>query len=235
MSRPVKLLAGIALLLYIPAFWLLNPRGVGTYVVGAFLPPIPVLPIPYHTPSAVTDSPLSARNPIETIREATRWESERSVIRAALQAHCGLTTPIEKVHHETYAFVTRRANRYEHYDPNQAQTRAWLEEDWGRVDDALWQDFVIQNIDSHPMPEDVIRNAQLVSNWSFTLEEYMTFPSRKCGIITFSRTGFNSNGTKAVIYVDEYCHGRCGIGYLYLLEKQNGIWVMMKEQMLWIS
>jgi hypothetical protein len=235
MPRPVKVLAGIALLLYLPVFWLFNPRGVGTYVVGAFLPPINVLPFFHHSPPTLTQSLLSPTNPLEMIQEAARWETERSVIRAAMQAHCGLTTPIGRIRDETYAYVTRRNNRNEHYDPNLYQTRAWLEEDWGTLDNTLWQDFVIHNVDSYPLPDDVIQNARLVSDWRITLETYMTFPSRKCGILTLSRAGFNRNGTQALILVDEDCRGRCGIGVLYLLEKRNGIWVMVKEQMNWIS
>jgi hypothetical protein len=46
------------------------------------------------------------------------------------------------------------------------------------------------------------------------------------GIMTFSRVGFNSNKTQALVYRANHCGGLCGGGNYYLLRKKNGVWVI---------
>jgi hypothetical protein len=55
------------------------------------------------------------------------------------------------------------------------------------------------------------------------------------GYIIFSRVGFNNTLDQAVIYVGNVGGPLMGAGYYYLMEKQNGRWVMKEQAMAWIS
>ena len=55
------------------------------------------------------------------------------------------------------------------------------------------------------------------------------------GYITFSRVGFNSDGTKAVIYREVSCGGLCGYGGYILLSKDNGAWKEINSCGCWES
>jgi hypothetical protein len=51
----------------------------------------------------------------------------------------------------------------------------------------------------------------------------------------FSRVGFNSEHSKAIIYIAQICGGLCGNGYFLFLEKVDGIWKVIKKIHLWVS
>ena len=55
------------------------------------------------------------------------------------------------------------------------------------------------------------------------------------GYIIFSRVGFNNTLDQAVIYVGNVGGPLMGAGYYYLMEKQNGRWIMKQQIMAWIS
>ena len=55
------------------------------------------------------------------------------------------------------------------------------------------------------------------------------------GYIIFSRVGFNNTLDQAVIYVGNVGGPLMGAGYYYLMEKQNGQWIMKEQVMAWIS
>ncbi len=55
------------------------------------------------------------------------------------------------------------------------------------------------------------------------------------GLLSLSRVGYNSTRTRAFVYVAEACGPRCGNGYTYVLEKQNGAWKIRDEKQLWIA
>jgi hypothetical protein len=55
------------------------------------------------------------------------------------------------------------------------------------------------------------------------------------GYIIFSRAGFNNTLDQAVIYVGNVAGPLMGAGYYYLMEKQNGQWLMKQQVMAWIS
>jgi len=55
------------------------------------------------------------------------------------------------------------------------------------------------------------------------------------GYIIFSRVGFNNTLDQAVIYVGNMGGPLMGAGYYYLMEKQNGQWIMKQQVMAWIS
>jgi len=63
---------------------------------------------------------------------------------------------------------------------------------------------------------------------------YKKYPASS-GYITFSRVGFNSDGTKAVIYRETVCGSLCGYGGYILLSKDNGAWKEIDGCGCWMS
>ncbi|MBI5298204.1 MAG: hypothetical protein HY869_22225 [Chloroflexi bacterium] len=55
------------------------------------------------------------------------------------------------------------------------------------------------------------------------------------GYKVFSRVGFNRTLDQALIYVGQMVGPLMGAGYYYLLEKENGEWIMKEQIMVWIS
>lgn len=69
-------------------------------------------------------------------------------------------------------------------------------------------------------------------NWHEILQE--RYPGVQ-GYYIFSRVGFNNSLNQAVVYVGRVAGPLMGSGSYYLLEKQNGVWVIKEETMVWIS
>jgi hypothetical protein len=69
-------------------------------------------------------------------------------------------------------------------------------------------------------------------NWGDLLAE--KYPGTH-GYTVFSRVGFNKSLTQAVVYVGNVGGPMMGSGSYFLLEKQNGEWLLMDEVMAWIS
>ena len=63
---------------------------------------------------------------------------------------------------------------------------------------------------------------------------YKKYPASS-GYITFSQVGFDSDGTKAVIYRETVCGSLCGYGGYVLLSKDNGAWKEIADYGCWIS
>ena len=55
------------------------------------------------------------------------------------------------------------------------------------------------------------------------------------GLLTFSRVGFNSQKTQALVYFGNQKGSVDGAGYVVLLAYENDTWVVKKGLMLWIS
>jgi hypothetical protein len=55
------------------------------------------------------------------------------------------------------------------------------------------------------------------------------------GIITFSAVGFDRDGSRAVVNVSYLCASHCGNGSFYILEKNNGEWLISQEIGTWMS
>ena len=55
------------------------------------------------------------------------------------------------------------------------------------------------------------------------------------GYTVFSRVGFNNTLDQAVLYVGSVAGPLMGAGYYYLLEKENGVWIVKEQIMVWIS
>lgn len=69
-------------------------------------------------------------------------------------------------------------------------------------------------------------------NWGKLLEE--EYPGAH-GYTIFSRVGFNNNLDQALIYVGSVGGPLMGSGTYFLMEKQNGEWIMKEQIMSWIS
>lgn len=70
------------------------------------------------------------------------------------------------------------------------------------------------------------------SNWGEVLNE--KYPNSH-GYLIFSRVGFNNMLDQALIYVGQMRGPLNGNGDYYLMEKQNGQWVIKDQIMVWIS
>lgn len=55
------------------------------------------------------------------------------------------------------------------------------------------------------------------------------------GVHSFSRVGFNTTKTKAVVYSEIACGPLCGGGSYYILHKEEGSWKTDKELQCWVS
>lgn len=63
---------------------------------------------------------------------------------------------------------------------------------------------------------------------------YKHYP-KSSGIWNLSPVGYSDDGREALVYVAHGCGGLCGTGHLFLLAKQDGVWVVKNRTMLWIS
>jgi hypothetical protein len=82
------------------------------------------------------------------------------------------------------------------------------------------------------LSEEELKEISSQGNWHEILQEQ--YPDSN-GYLIFSRVGFNRTLDQAVIYVGEVAGPLMGAGYYYLLEKQNGEWMIKEETMVWIS
>ena len=58
---------------------------------------------------------------------------------------------------------------------------------------------------------------------------------KAAGYLQFSAVGYNTPRTEALVFLGHYCGSLCGTGHLFLLEKENGQWVVKNRLMQWIS
>lgn len=70
------------------------------------------------------------------------------------------------------------------------------------------------------------------SNWGEVITQ--KYPG-SYGYTMFSRVGFNNTLDQAVIYVGSMAAPLMGSGFYYLMEKENGNWVIKEQVMAWIS
>jgi hypothetical protein len=68
-------------------------------------------------------------------------------------------------------------------------------------------------------------------------QEFYKAHPHAAGFWTFSRPGFNSDHTEAVLYVTHSCGWLCGTGHLYFLtrESPSAKWTVKNRLFLWIS
>ena len=89
-----------------------------------------------------------------------------------------------------------------------------------------------------PIDYEVVTSAQLepifckhCGDWP---EYCKRFPGAS-GIVTWSRVGFNSDGTQALFYESYRCGGLCGSGRYMVMEKKNGSWMIGIDIVVWVS
>jgi len=63
---------------------------------------------------------------------------------------------------------------------------------------------------------------------------YKRFPGSQ-GLLTFSRVGFNTDGTQAFFYYSNMCDGLCGTGEYVIMEKHDGRWAIQQVIEMWVS
>jgi hypothetical protein len=63
---------------------------------------------------------------------------------------------------------------------------------------------------------------------------YRTYPNSS-GFITFSRVGFSSDATRAIVYEQNNCDSLCGYGGYILLSKEKGEWKVVTGFGCWQS
>jgi hypothetical protein len=63
---------------------------------------------------------------------------------------------------------------------------------------------------------------------------FIKYPEARA-ILTFSRVGFNTNRTQALVYFTSWCDPLCGSGDFIFLQKINGKWTVEREVRLWVS
>jgi len=99
------------------------------------------------------------------------------------------------------------------------------------------QAFVHRSLRS-PIGYELVDSAELDSmfkkgggDW---LAYYKRYP-RASGVVTWSRVGFNADGTQALFYESYRCGGLCGTGRYMVMEKKNGSWVIGTDIVVWVS
>lgn len=111
-------------------------------------------------------------------------------------------------------------------------------------DEAL-DNFVQRNQQSGPLTPDMELDVDYIllsteelseitrqSNWGEVITQ--KYPG-SYGYTIFSRVGFNNTLDQAVIYVGNMAAPLMGSGFYYLMEKENGDWVIKEQVMAWIS
>lgn len=63
---------------------------------------------------------------------------------------------------------------------------------------------------------------------------YARYPGSQ-GIMGLSRVGFSADGTQALLYLGNQWHWLAGRGYVWLLSRVGGGWVVERGVMIWIS
>jgi hypothetical protein len=85
-------------------------------------------------------------------------------------------------------------------------------------------------------PYDLIEQSQfnsLFKNGGWTAF-YKRFPGSP-GAVTFSRVGFNADGTQALFFATNHCGGLCGGGAYVVMQKHDGHWTIEKAIETWMS
>ena len=62
---------------------------------------------------------------------------------------------------------------------------------------------------------------------------YKEYP-KASGIVRLSPVGYNVEATEALVYIEHSCGGLCGAGYLVLLARQDGRWIVKDQITLWV-
>ncbi len=110
----------------------------------------------------------------------------------------------------------------------------------------LWKkanlDFAIKNWKSYRLTNSFRLSKQYVllspdeaKNFVRRAERYHEMYPNSCGPLVVSRVGFSWGKDQAIVYVDHAPDFLGGEGYYVLLLKQDGVWVIHRKDVVWIS
>jgi hypothetical protein len=110
----------------------------------------------------------------------------------------------------------------------------------------LWESFLARNDKSYPLATDMQigleyqlmdadEMSDIFSNFEDGWDEFYSRYPDSPGITSFSKVGFNAARTEALVYMGRQLHYLAGAGNLIRLEKQDGLWKIRDQIMLWIS
>ena len=115
------------------------------------------------------------------------------------------------------------------------------------IEQEIIDDFLLKNADSHPLhdffnldiPVVLLSKEEMEKIFSPGVHEgwhdfYGQYPYSQ-GIMELSRVGFNAEMDKALVYVGNQVDGLWGAGYIHLLVKVNGVWIIQDTEGVWIS
>lgn len=139
---------------------------------------------------------------------------------------------------------------YGDWNALKSSTEAEREAQYERVHSSLarlttetWNDFIAVHGEPIVLPDtlpldreyEVLTPTELSEIWQIGDWEtfYTTYPNS--GLFNLSRVGFNANQTQALVYMEQWCPGKCGEGNLYLLEKEAGGWRVIGKNLIFIA
>ena len=114
------------------------------------------------------------------------------------------------------------------------------------VDPKTAEDFLTRNSTAQPLASDMDLGtpytlltpadrsrifSQNQDGWQVFYEMYPDAP----GITNLSRAAFNATFTQSLVYIGTLSNWHSGEGYFLLLITKNGIWMVDKQVMTWIS
>lgn len=121
----------------------------------------------------------------------------------------------------------------------------YVREEMPEVEEATLEDYQAKNGQMHSIGDlfDLRVKYMLVSEEelgeidqydSYWDEFYRRYPNSQ-GIMVFSRVGFNSSITQALVYMGNQSGPLSGAGFYLLLARDNGVWMIQKEILVWVS
>ena len=124
------------------------------------------------------------------------------------------------------------------------KTLEWVHENMPAIAQETLDNFHTRNVQEHPlddffdleiklvfMSEEEVEEHFQKDGW---LEFYEIYPFSQ-GIMTLSKVGFNSEMNQALVYVGNQSSWDSGAGYYVLLFKENNVWIIQDEVVIWIS
>jgi hypothetical protein len=106
-------------------------------------------------------------------------------------------------------------------------------------------DFYTKNAKSYPLTNNFPMDAEVVFvseeeleaalDDSLDWDEFYTQHPVSDGIVIFSRVGFNSDVTQALLYVGKIEGKTLGIGYYILVTKIDGQWQITRKSIIWVK
>ncbi len=177
------------------------------------------------------------------------------------QTACGLFTPqpkpsaadIEKEEQAVYAFFVSDAmgpavilqdtdTNINSDDPQ--ETVDYVKSGLKSISNETLDSYMDRNAQSSQLSPDmdlgvgyVLLSSDEMSNIFLQPDGWDVFHQKysRAGYQVFSRVGFNNTLDQAVIYVGQMAGPLMGSGNYYLLEKENGEWILKEQIMVWIS